>query len=73
VEVAIANSIWTSSEYKVKEKAQKALDTHFDMQSFPLKTPKAINDWVDANTKGKIHEVIDKISPDLRMGTSYKL
>jgi serpin B len=69
VNVAIANSLWIAQNYKVKDKAEKDLQSNFEMQSYLLNTVMEINDWVKTNTKGKITKIIDSLSPNLKMGT----
>jgi serine protease inhibitor len=67
-ELAIANSIWVRDSHKVKDKPQRIFKNSFDMQSYPLKTAQAVNDWVYLNTKGKIEKIVEGIPEDVKLG-----
>lgn len=70
VQLSIANSIWYRNDLSVKsdflntnKQFYKAEVSDFN-PSQPDKALKAINNWVNANTKGKIPSIIEKINAE---------
>lgn len=66
VELALANSIWARRGMNFKEGFIKGNEDYYRAGSRTLDfgspdAPKAINDWVSKNTRGKIERIVDKI------------
>lgn len=69
--IGIANSIWIRDDYSVRK---EFIDTNTyyyeaEVQNLPFDAAalKAINDWCDVETKGRIDKILDKIEPDYIM------
>ncbi len=68
----IANSMWYDQNFPVKQAFIDLNTTYYDAEVMELDFKKAsavktINDWVSANTHGKIDEIIDAIDPAMVM------
>jgi serpin B len=72
IELSIANSIWTSEDFVVK---QDFLDRNHEVFSAEISSldfnkpdaPDIINSWIEDNTNGKIEKMIDSIDRDVLM------
>lgn len=70
VTIGIANSAWYRQGFSIKEPFFNALQQYYDAKVSGLDfsnvnaSKKAMNDWVNQNTKGKIPSIIDNISDD---------
>ncbi len=68
VKLGIANSAWYHKEIAIKSPFFDALKTYYDAEIAALDfsnkqaSIKAINDWVNGKTRGKIPSIIDNIS-----------
>ena len=70
-ELNLANSIWINDKLSVKEEFINSNKTIFDAEvntiPFDRHAVKRINNWRSDNTKGKITDVVDKVSADNMM------
>lgn len=70
VTIGIANSAWYKKDFTIKEPFFNALGQYYEAMVTGLDfsnkeaAKKAMNDWVNQNTKGKIPSIIDNISDD---------
>jgi serine protease inhibitor len=62
VELSIANSLWLKRDFKFHKDFIQRNRTYFGAEVFNHLDASEINDWVKANTKGKIEKIIDRIS-----------
>lgn len=72
VALDIANSIWYSKTYPVEDSFLDVNRSHYNAEVRAAdfadpETLKAINDWVNNQTKGKIEKIIDEIPPEMVM------
>jgi serpin B len=72
VEFTIANSIWYRNTIQPGQAFLDDVRTWFDAEARGLdfaspSAPQTINDWVSAQTRGKIPTIVDGISPDVIM------
>ncbi|CAN5307703.1 serpin family protein [soil metagenome] len=70
VDVRIANSIWYTNGFPVKQPFLDAGRTYFDAQIAALdfkspSAPKTINDWVSSATAGKIPTIVDALGGEV--------
>lgn len=64
--VIVANSMWLNSDKDFYEDYVEYVEKNFDAEvssiRFDDKAAEQINDWVDDNTDGKIHKIIDGVT-----------
>jgi len=69
VVVKIANSVWAEKNFTVKEGFIQALKSYFkaEAKNFDVTKPEAsleeINTWIEANTNGKIKDMLSEMDP----------
>ncbi len=68
----IANSMWYDQEFPVEQDFINLNSNYYDaeVREIDFRTAnavKTINDWVSANTHGKIDQIIDAIDPEMMM------
>ncbi len=69
-DLSIANSLWLRKEANIKPAFSASVRKYYRarISTLDFANPKSvgiINNWVKANTKGKIPKIIDSISPDM--------
>lgn len=66
--IAIANSIWIRDDYSVRKEFVDTNTYYYEaeVQNLPFNAAalKAINDWCDVKTKGRIDKILDNIASD---------
>jgi serpin B len=72
VELAIANSLWADQKFPVNPTFIKDNQTFYraEVKNLSFADPSAastINAWVNQNTRGKISQILDRVSPDQAM------
>ncbi len=72
VDLAIANSVWYSNHYTIKDEYRNLLMAYYDAEVKGVdfrraSAVSAINKWVEAKTLGRIPVLLDRIPPDAVM------
>lgn len=60
LQVSDASSAWVKPGLTLQPAFVEALNTYFAAKSAPLTSAKAVNNWVENATKGKIKDIVDE-------------
>jgi serpin B len=58
IKLSIANALWKHEQWWFKQDYLDLTKKYYDASIFPLRGAKAINDWADNKTNGKIKEIV---------------
>lgn len=72
VQLAIANSLWADRDISFNPDFMQRNRTFYNAEVTTLSfadpaTPQRINSWVNQKTRGKINQIVDRVSPDQAM------
>jgi serine protease inhibitor len=71
-EILLANSIWMSKQFAVKDNYLQNLQKYFQTSPYSVdfgqaNAVKQINDWANEATKGKIPQLVENLSAEMQM------